>query len=172
MNRRPLYYVSREKEEELIQKLLFLVDNSNFDPTDTAIVMASPDYSATVAMHLAHAWSVRGEIIPIIPVEVPYPDEGKQYYVQKLKHDFLWHTNLGIKKLVIVEAGVIRGTNWQWLLEEFQSMGYEREDITLVSMVENIHSIVKSDYVAEYFNDEQHELVFYYEKFNKHWPIK
>ena len=73
MTRRPLFFISREKEFELINKLLTIVDNCKFNPQETVLLMVSPDYSATVAMHLAHAWSVEGEIIPIIPVDVPYP---------------------------------------------------------------------------------------------------
>lgn len=73
MNRRPLHFISREKEWELIQKLLTVVDNSEFDPDTTAIIMASPDYSATIAMHLAHAWSSKGEMLTVIPVDVAYP---------------------------------------------------------------------------------------------------
>lgn len=171
MNRRPLHYISQEKEQNLIKRLIFLVDNSEFDPSNTAIIMASPDYSATVAMHLAHAWSKKGEIIPIIPVHVPYPDEDKEYYVQKLRHDFLWYNQHDIERLVLVEAGVIRGSNWRWLIDEFTDMNYDPSNITTVAMVENTHSTVKSDYVAEYYNNDKHELAFYFEQYNKHWPI-
>jgi len=175
MTRRPLYYITREKEQELINKLLFLVDSSKFNPSNTAIIMASPDYSATVAMHLAHAWSQCGEIIPIIPVEVPYPDESSNSYIKKMHHDLEWYKvdgKLPFDNLVMVEAGIIRGSNWRWLLDEFGKLGFKREDITLVSMTENIHSQVKSDVVSEYYNDETHELVFYYERFNNHWAIR
>jgi hypothetical protein len=178
MKRRPLHYVTKEKEQELIQKLLFLVDNSEFDPENTIIIMASPDYSATVAMHLAHAWSRDGEIIPIVPVEVPYPDENEEYYIQKMRHDLEWYKEqygkFNFEKVVIVEAGVIRGSNWVWLVEEFENMGFSREDesLVLVALLENTGSMVKSDYVAEYFDDDTHELVFYFERFNNHWPVK
>ena len=84
MNRRPLHFITREKEWELIQKLLTVVDNSEFDPSDTAVIMASPDYSATVAMHLAHAWSRKGEMLHIIPVDVTYPDEDSKPYIDKM----------------------------------------------------------------------------------------
>jgi hypothetical protein len=39
-------------------------------------------------------------------------------------------------------------------------------------MMENIHSIIKSDYVGEYYDDELEDLTFYFEKFNKHWPVR
>lgn len=171
MKRRPLHFISREHEWELIQRLLTIVDSSQFDPSTTAVVMASPDYSATVAMHLAHAWSQRGEMLSVIPVDVTYPDEQPDYYIAKMKHDLNWLAELP-KRLVLVEAGIIRGGNWKWMLDVLYSFGYKREDITLVALCENEHSAIKSDYVGEYYDDEKEELMFYFERFNKHWPIK
>jgi hypothetical protein len=170
MNRRPLHFITREKEWELIQKLLTIVDSSDFDPTTTAVVMASPDYSATVAMHLAHAWSRHGEMLHIIPVQVTYPDESPEPYIAEMKmkiHEFQQYS-----KIVMIEAGIIRGGNWKWMLEVLDLFGFERNDVTLVAMCENIHSKVKSDYVGEYYDDDKEELMFYFERFNKHWPIR
>jgi hypothetical protein len=133
--------------------------------------MISPDYSATVAMHLAHSWSVNGEILDIIPVDVPYPDESAEPYIA----DFSLLINKLRKydRLILVEAGIIRGSNWEWLLKQLTKvMGFERKQITLVALCENIHSKIKSDYVAEYYDDDKEELMFYFEKFNKHWKIK
>lgn len=171
MNRRPLHFITREKEWELIQRLLTIVDNSKFDPTDTAVIMASPDYSATVAMHLAHAWSSNGDMLPIIPIDVTYPNEDSGYYISKMKHSFSWFSTLP-KKLVLVEAGIIRGGNWKWMLDVLDFYQYKREDITLVALCENIHSKVKSDYVGEYYDDEKEELMFYYERYNKNWIVR
>lgn len=170
MNRRPLHFITREKEWELIQRLETLVDSSEFDPATTAVIMASPDYSATVAMHLAHSWSRRGEMLTIIPVDVTYPNEDPDPYIRKMQMqspDFR-----PFQHLVLVEAGIIRGGNWTWILEVLKMYGFERSNTTLVAMCENIHSKVKSDYVAEYYDDNEKELMFYFEKFNKHWPIK
>lgn len=170
MNRRPLHFVAREKEWELIEKLLTIVDSSNFDPSDTAVLMVSPDYSATVAMHLAHAWSRNGEMLPVIAVDVPYPDEDKYEYVQKMiAHQMEIRP---FRKLVLVEAGIIRGGNWAWLVDLLKTWGFDREDLTLVAMCENIHSRVKSDYVGEYYDDDKYELMFYFERFNKHWQVR
>lgn len=170
MNRRPLHFISRDKEWELINKLLTIIDNSQYDPEDTAVLMVSPDYSATVAMHFSHAWTSKGEIIPLIPVEVPYPDEDYVPYRGRMsvqRSEITYY-----RKLVLVEAGIIRGGNWQWILELLLSWGYKREDITLVALCENIHSKVKSDYVGQYYDDNKEELMFYYERFNKHWTVK
>jgi hypothetical protein len=174
MSQRPLKFISREKESELINKLLTIVDNRDIHPHHTALIMASPDYSATVAMHLSHAWSVRGEIIPIIPVDVTYPDEKPDYYEMKMEHQLMWLRDRTVmpRNIVMVEAGIIRGGNWAWMLEVLYKFGYTRDDITLVTLLENVHSRVKSDYVGEYYDDEKEDLVFYYERFNKHWPVR
>jgi hypothetical protein len=170
MNRRPLHFITREKEWELIQRLLTIVDDSQFDPADTAVLMVSPDYSATVAMHLAHAWSRKGEMLSIIPVDVTYPDEHYPPYYDKM---LMQAPDIRpFKKLVLIEAGIIRGGNWRWILDVLGEWGFERKDITLVAMCENIHSKIKSDFVGEYYNDDTHELMFYFEKYNKHWPIR
>ena len=171
MNRRPLHFVNREREWELLEKLLTIVDNSEFSPKSTAVLMVSPDYSATVAMHLAHAWSKGGEIIPIIPVEVPYPDESNYQYQRLMLNNKLEFQKY--KHIVCIEAGIIRGGNWQWILETLTTnFGFNRSDITLVALCENIHSKTKSDYVGEYYDDNTHELMFYFERFNKHWQVR
>ena len=170
MNRRPLHFITREKEWELIQRLETIVDSTDFDPSNTAVIMASPDYSATVAMHLAHAWSRKGEMLPIIPVDVTYPDESPEPYVNKMMMQA--GDIRPYSKLVMIEAGIIRGGNWQWMLDVLYGWDYKRSDITLVAMCENIHSKVKSDYVGEYYDDDKEELMFYFEKFNKHWKVR
>ena len=170
MNRRPLHFISRDKEWELINKLLTIVDSSQFNPADTAVLMVSPDYSATVAMHLAHSWSRDGQIIPIIPVDVPYPDEESDDYINKM---VMQSAEIRpYSKLVLVEAGIIRGGNWAWLLTLLKAWGYDRSDITLVALCENINSKVKSDYVGQYYDDNNEELMFYYERFNRHWAVR
>ena len=170
MNRRPLHFVNREREWELLEKLLTIVDNSEFSPKSTAVLMVSPDYSATVAMHLAHAWSRSGEIIPIIPVDVPYPNESPDAYKQLL---YNYKELSKYKKLVLVEAGIIRGGNWAWILDILTTnFGFSRSDITLVAMCENVGSKTKSDYVGEYYDDNTHELMFYFERYNKNWTVR
>lgn len=170
MNRRPLHFITREKEWELIQRLETIVNSSEFRPIDTAVIMVSPDYSATVAMHLAHSWSSKGEMLTIVPVDVTYPGESPKPYIEKMEsqREYIYP----FKKLVLIEAGIIRGSNWKWILDVLYKWGYTRSDITLVAMCENIHSQVQSDYVGEYYDDDKEELMFYFEKYNKHWPVR
>lgn len=174
MSRRPLKFITREKEWELIQRLLTVVDNSQFRPGNTTVIMASPDYSATIAMHLAHSWSCDGDMLPILPVDVTYPDESSLPYEVKFRNqlaELAKHQQLPLH-WVCVEAGIIRGGNWKWMLDVLYEFGYKRHEITLVAMCENVNSAVKSDYVGEYYNDDEQELMFYFEKYNKHWPVR
>jgi hypothetical protein len=150
--------------------LITIVDNRTFNPEDTVVVMASPDYSATVAMHLAHTWSVNGDMLPIIPVDVTYPDEEPKFYIDKMRSQYMDFKLY--KKLVMVEAGIIRGGNWKWMLDVTKEFEFDRKDITLVALCENIHSKVKSDYVGEYYDDKKEELMFYFERYNKHWEVR
>lgn len=172
MEQRPLRFISRDKELELIQRLLTIVDDSNFDPSTHMVLMVSPDYSATVAMHLAHAWSRKGEMLQIMAVDVPYPGENYTGYSVKFRREFGfldWRPD----NLILVEAGIIRGGNWTWLVSTLiDDMAYRRKELTLCTMVENVHTAFKSDYVAEYYDDTTEDLTFYYERFNKAWPIR
>lgn len=169
--RRSLHFITREKEFNLINQLLTIIDTRKINPADTAVLMVSPDYSATVAMHLCHAWSRDGELIRPIAVDVTFPDEEPSPFISKLKSQKQDITRY--KNLVLVEAGIIRGGNWTWILNTLiNDFGYSRSDLTLVALLENIHSKVKSDYVGEYYDDEKEDLTFYYERFNKHWPVR
>ena len=144
-----------------------MVDSSNYNPKTTAVVMVSPDYSATVAMHLAHAWSQNGEMLDVLTLDVPYPGEAADHYLNTLlarQQEFTKYEHL-----VLVEAGIIRGGNWQWILKTLDNIGFDRKQISLVALCENIHSKTKSDYVGEYYDDSEAELMFYFERFNKHW---
>ena len=135
---RPLHFITRDKEWNLINKLLTTVDSSDYNPQTTAVVMVSPDYSATVAMHLAHAWSQAGEMLPVLVLDVPYPGEAIDIYRNNLiakESEFTQYQHL-----VLVEAGIIRGGNWQWILQTLNDLGFDRKQISLVAMCENIHS--------------------------------
>jgi len=68
---------------------------------------------------------------------------------------------------LLVEAGVIRGGNYIWLTNLLKEMVVG--DIVTAAMFENVNSKFKSDVVANYYDDDEQDLTFYYEKPNKHW---
>ena len=169
--REPLF-VSRVKERNLIDKLSkkILKTYPDICPDNTLVVMVSPDYSATVAMHVAHNLSKDGEMCDILPIHVSYPDEEIHKYVRKADQDIdAWFkfSDVQYKYYLLVEAGVIRGGTYTWLNKLFRNK--VSGTIITTSLYENIGSRFQSDVVAEYYDDTIQDLTFYFERENKHW---
>ena len=80
-------YIDNLKEYELIQSLLNMLPR--VDAKNTVILNVSPDYSSTVAMHIAHHLSEDGEMLDMVSVDVPYPDQDRDYYELKFKRESL-----------------------------------------------------------------------------------
>lgn len=142
----------------------------HLNASNTLVLMVSPDYSATVAMHIAHELSYAGEMADILPIDVPYPDEDVAPYIEKAKLAILNHfrfSDVKYSNYLLVEAGVIRGGNYIWLTNLLKDMVVG--DIVTAAMFENVNSKFKSDVVANYYDDDEQDLTFYYEKPNKHW---
>ena len=47
-----------------------------------------------------------------------------------------------------------------------------RRPLKFITREHELELIQHLETVAEYYDDEKEELMFYFEKFNKHWPIK
>jgi thiamine phosphate synthase YjbQ (UPF0047 family) len=164
--------VTAAKEKKLIVAITNKVIESypDLSPANTLVVMVSPDYSATVAMQVAHNLSKDGEMCDILPIHVAYPDEDVYKYVRKADEDidsWLNFSDVQYKYYLLVEAGVIRGGTYTWLSKLFRKklMG-----ITITTtLYENIGSKFQSDVVGEYYDDTKQDLTFYFERENKHW---
>lgn len=170
--KRNILHVRDIDEKVLIPKLINLIQESypELGPDNTLVIMVSPDYSATVAMHVAHGLSKDGEMCDILPIHVAYPDENVEPYLAKAIKDIdAWFefTDSKYKNYLLVEAGVIRGGTYSWLtnLLNVKLQG----NIITTSLYENIGSKFKSNVVAEYYDDTIQDLTFYYERENKHW---
>ena len=164
--------VSPSKEKKLIVTLTnkLIEKYPDVSADNTLLVMVSPDYSATVAMHLAHNLSKDGDMCDILPIHVPYPDENEYKYVRKADQDIdAWFkfSNVEYKHYLLVEAGVIRGGTYTW----FSKLLRNKLNGTIIttSLYENIGSRFKSDVVGEYYDDTKQDLTFYFERENKHW---
>ena len=164
--------VSPSKEKKLIviltNKLIEKYPDVSAD--NTLLVMVSPDYSATVAMHLAHNLSKDGDMCDILPIHVPYPDENEYTYVRKADQDidnWFKFSEDNYKYYLLVEGGVIRGGNYTWLTKLFRNK--VTGNIITASLYENIGSRFKSDVVGEYYDNTKQDLTFYFERENKHW---
>jgi hypothetical protein len=166
-------YVSLEEEKFTIVKMCELLETKKFHPSDTVVAMVSPDYSATIAMHVAHHLSADGEMLDIIPVPVAYPDEDPEpnrRTFMNVKNPYGLHAFKKYKKVILVEAGIITGNNYKYLTELFKNK--TDLEVYTVAQYENVHSVYKSDFVGRYYDSEKQELEFYWERYNKHWIKK
>lgn len=167
------YLIDRDKEYQLIRKLSEGLRSqfAELNAGNTLVIMVSPDYSATVAMHLAHDLSHDGEMADLLTIDVPYPDQHKEPFVNIAANKFMEQLMRSEKhhypNVLLVEAAVIRGSNYQWLTALINEL--LETNVVTVTMLENIHSVFKSDVVAEYYDNEKQDVTFYYERFNKHW---
>ena len=104
-------------------------------------------------------------------IDVPYPDEvWNKKYVDTMSAVFQNYGYLLQRKTaILVEAGVIRGGNYEFVTKWMKKhLGIGTPIITL-TMFENIDSKFKSDLVGEYYDDKTQNLTFWWEKENKHW---
>jgi hypothetical protein len=171
MTRKPLI-VSAAQEKKLIAELTNKVHEKypDLSAENTLVIMVSPDYSATVAMHIAHRLSKYGEMCDILPIHVAYPDEDIYNYVRKADQDIdSWFkfSDASYKNYLLVEAGVIKGGTYTWLTKLFNKK--VTGNVITVSLYENIGSRFKSDVVGKYYDDTKQDLTFYFEAYNKHW---
>jgi hypothetical protein len=166
--------ISRLEEAQAIDQLSELLKKKypDVNASNALVVMVSPDYSASVAMHLAHELSYNGEMCNLLCIDVPYPDEEVETFIEKASRDIYKHLRFSGRKyenIILVEAGVIRGSNYKWLTQLFGVILPMPTQIITTALYENSGSAFKSDVVAQYYDYDTQDLTFYYEKPNKHW---
>jgi len=156
-------YIDHLTEYNILQTLLQKLPKVN--PLDTVILNVSPDYSSTVAMQIAHYLSDKGHMLDIISVDVPYPGENKDLYVEAFKKISLELIN-EYSNIILCEAAVLSGKNYTWLKDVLLTNGYSDNHITSVALLEMYSSTFKSTFVGEYITDMPE---FYWERYNKAW---
>tara|TARA_A100001388_G_scaffold78788_1_gene56481 strand:- start:21 stop:503 length:483 start_codon:yes stop_codon:yes gene_type:complete len=155
----------------LIQEMIYRIQMANPDihPDKTCFLCVSPDYSSVVTQHLSHALSKDGEIYHIEAVNVPFPDESHESYLETFIDRFSEWT-IDWDNFVLIEAGVIRGGNYTWITEamnKYQIAG-NAPNYT-VALCENTGSKFKSDFVSHYYDNSKEDLHFWWERPNNHW---
>jgi len=166
---RELLNVSFNEEQLLIEDIATDLIRDGFNSSNTVVITVSTDYSSIIGQTLRHLLSADGEICDGFGVDVPYPDEyWNSTYISEL-YDILdiYRNKIGDKRILMVEAGVIRGGNYTFLDNYLRKM--IPNDIYSVAMFENTGSVYKSDYVGKYYNNETHDLTFWWERHNNHW---
>jgi hypothetical protein len=105
----------------------------------------------------------------VLGVDVPYPNETwNERYIEELDNVFaLYGDKLKGKRVLLVEAGVIRGGNYTFLDKYLKEKNVF--NIYTVAMFENVGSAYKSNYVGEYYDNNTHDLTFWWERDNNHW---
>jgi hypothetical protein len=166
---RELLNVSFNDEQLLIEDIAAELIRDGFNASNTVVITVSTDYSSVIGQTLRHLLSADGEICDGFGVDVPYPDENwDESYVDELNSILdIYQNKISDKRVLMVEAGVIRGGNYTFLDGYLTERGLT--DIYSVAMFENIGSVYKSDYVGEYYNNETHDLTFWWERENNHW---
>ena len=159
---RKLLNVSFENEQLLIENIAAELIRDGFNANNTVIITVSTDYSSIIGQTLRHLLSADGEICDGFGVDVPYPDENwDETYVSELNSILdIYQDKIGDKRVLMVEAGVIRGGNYTFLDGYLTERGLT--DIYSVSMFENTGSVYKSDYVGKYYNNDTHDLTFWW----------
>ena len=156
-------YIDHLAEYNLLQTLLRKLPK--VDPLKTVVLNVSPDYSSAVAMQIAHYLSDKGHMLDIIPVDVPYPGESKDLYVEAFEKISLELID-GYNKIILCEAAVLSGKNYTWLKDILLTKGYSDNNIISVALLEMYSSTFKSTFVGEYIKDMPE---FYWERYNKAW---
>lgn len=158
-------------EIEIINKLGNILLDNGYNASNSIIVTVSTDYSSIVGQILRHQLSDKGEICEGFGVDVPYPDETwDNNYINTLNGVFVNHNSVfKNKNIILVEAGVIRGGNYEFLTTWIKHNYNTYSSIVTTSMFENINSKFKSDYVIHYYDDSTDDLTFWWERENNHW---
>ena len=155
----------------LIQEMIYRIQMADPDihPGKTCFLCVSPDYSSVVTQHLSHALSKDGEIYHIEAVNVPFPDESHESYLETFIDRFSEWT-IDWDNFVLIEAGVIRGGNYTWITESMEK--FVEKNYYTVALCENVGSKFKSDFVSLYYDDKKEDLHFWWEKPNNHWKFE
>lgn len=163
-------YISIKEELCLINKLSDQLIKDGYNSENTTVVTVSSDYSSITGQIIRHNLSFDGEICDGFSLEVPYPTQTWDDVFIKDVNETI-STKLPMikgKKLLLVENGVIMGGNYSFLVLHLLKLLPETEIKTL-TLFENEHSIFKSDYVGEYYDNNTEDLTFSWEKFNNNW---
>lgn len=166
--RKELLFISQDEEIALIQKMAYMIKMSKLDihPSKTCFLCVSPDYSGIVTQLLSHFLTVDGEIFHIEPVNVPFPDENVNDYRIDFELNYSeWSTRW--ENFVLIEAGVIRGGNYSWITQSINDILPKK--FWTIALVENVMSDYESDFVSKHYDNQTHDLHFWWEQPNNHW---
>jgi len=163
--------ISQKVETDLIYKLSEELLQKGFNASNTIIISVSADYSCVVGQLLRHSLSHEGEICDGFSIDVPYPDQvwDLTYLCELAALVNLYTYKFKDKKILLVEAGVIRGSNYKFVVDYLKANSKIPNEIYTLALFENKGSKFKSDFVGDFYDDETQDLTFWWERYNKHW---
>jgi hypothetical protein len=164
-------HVGLNKELECITTIAEALKRDGYNASNSIVVTVSTDYSSIAGQIIRHELTHGGEIADGFGVDVPYPDQQwDTRFVNEACSMFSLHKHaIGVKNIILVEAGVIRGSNYKYLINLIREALELDNEIITTTLYENIESAFKSNYVAEYYNGTLNDLTFWWEKQNNHW---
>ena len=164
-------HVSVNRELECIKSIAEALKRDGYNASNSIVVTVSTDYSSIAGQIIRHELTHEGEIADGFGVDVPYPDQQWDIrFVNEACSMFLLHRQaIGVKTIILVEAGVIRGSNYNSLINLMrQSLEMDNLIIT-TALFQSKGSAIECDYIAEYYDDKFNDLTFWWEKENNHW---
>ena len=163
--------VDLDTEINLSNQISSRLLEDGYNASNSVIVTVSTDYSSIAGQLIRHNLSHNLEICEGLGIDVPYPDEEwDSTYVTQLHKALTNNRSIYTKTLILVEAGVIRGGNYTFVVNYLRTnIGYTGKILT-VALFQNKTSKWKSDYVGKYYDNDTQDLTFSWEKPNKHWP--
>jgi hypothetical protein len=166
--------ISQKEETDTVIKLSDTLLENNFNASNTIVISVSADYSNIVGQLLRHSLSYEGEVCDGFSIDVPYPDEvWDSTYLRELESLMsIYRYKLANKKILLVEAGVIRGSNYKFVIDYLKNNLQITQDIFTLTLYENTGSKFKSDFVGEFYDNETQDLTFWWEQYNNHWESK
>lgn len=169
---REVYMCGPDKERAMIETMGEKLLEADYNASNSTLVAVSSDYSSIAWQVLRHKLSHDGEVCEGFTIDVPYPDQSwsKAFADRALDacRDSLRRIGPGVENIILIEAGVIRGSNYRNVVELI-SKHYAFLDIVTTTLFENKGSAFKSDFVVEYYDDTTQDLTFWWETYNKHW---
>jgi len=168
---RKQHLISQALETRLTLELSVSLLENGINASNTVVVTVSTDYSSNVGQLIRHSLTHNKEICDGFGIDVPYPDQSwDEEYKLELRSIFdLYGYKLEGKKILFVEAGVIRGSNYKFIKDFLRnSMGISNPFFFL-ALFENKSSLFKSDFVGEYYDNDTQDLTFWWEQPNNHW---
>jgi hypothetical protein len=165
------YLIPQELETHLTLELSKKLLNKGIDASNTIVVTVSTDYSSNVGQLVRHGLTANGEICDGFGIDVPYPDEswGETYKLELQTIFELYRYKLEGKSILFVEAGVIRGSNYKYLVDFLKNKMGISNPFYFLALFENESSAFKSDFVGEYYDNDTQDLTFWWEQQNNHW---